>query len=365
MSPTLFKYVARLYVLLLVSGLLALTLVFLVVDFGDRLRTFIDRPVVDVARLYGFKALVAFHQLAPAAMLLAGGATVSIFRRRAEWVAMQAVGASRWVMVLPMAVCASVAAVGFMAFDEWVVTHAGERIDRIMVDTFNRWGDYRFYYMPKQWFRVGQNVFQVRGDTDATGALHDVSVFTLSPKFALEARIDADTMTHDHGDVWRLGNATTRRFFDDGRSTRVNEPDVMIAFAGTSADAFRVRAGRPELMRVRDMIAQREIRAKVGLPTERFWLALHNRFAYPMTGVAATMLAVALALRPTRRGHLTLALVEGLLVAVVLFACLLVGKALVLGEHVPAAMAAWAPVAGLVVASAALWAVAERPMKIN
>ena len=118
-------------------------------------------------------------------------------------------------------------------------------------------------------------------------------------------------------------------------------------------------------MRVRDILDQQQIRAKLGLPTQRFWLALHNRFAYPMTGVGAAMLAVALALRPNRRGHLTLAIVEGLLVAVVLFAFMLVGKMLVLGERVPALVAAWAPMLGLLGASAMLWSHAEGGLLIR
>ncbi len=361
MSRTLFFYVARLYVLLALSSLMALTVVFLVIDFGDRLRSFIDSPVVEVLRLYGFKALVALHQLAPAALLLAGGATVSIFRKRAEWLAMQAAGASRWVMVLPIAVPAMVFAGGLVVFDEYVVTHAGTRSDEISANVFNRWGDYRFFYFPKQWFRVGPNVFQIRGATDADGTLRDVSIFAMGPAFHLEERIDAATMKHLEGQSWELGNAVVRRFdASDGSSSRQESVRLTRALEGSTSDVFRVRAGRPELMRSRDILEQQEIRAKVGLPTQRFWLALHNRFAYPMTGVAAAMLAVALALRPARHGHLTLALVEGLVVAVALVAFMLVGKSLVLGDHIPAVAAAWAPVAGLLIASATLWFAAER-----
>ena len=359
MSRTLFFYVARLYVLLTVTILGALTLVYLVVDFGDRLGTYMDHPLSQVARLYGYKALRELYQLAPAALLLAGGTTVSIFRRRSEWIAMQAAGASRWVMVLPIALSAVVFALGLMAYDEVVVTRAGTRVDQIMANDFNRWGDYRFFYFPKQWFRVGQNMFQVRGQSDEASTLKTVSIFTMSPTFHLDARVDADEMQHVEGSTWRLRTAVSRQFSQTGESTRQVDAERLVTFEGTDADTFRVRVGRPELMRVHDILDQQETRAKIGLPTQRFWLALHNRFAYPMTGVGAAMLAVALALRPTRRGHLTLAIVEGLLVAVLLFALMLIGKTLVLGERVPPFAAAWAPMVGLLGASAVLWSVAE------
>jgi lipopolysaccharide export system permease protein len=365
MSRTLFGYIARLYLGLTCGIWGALTVVVLVVDFGDHLNLFVDKSTADIAQLYWLKALLELHRLAPAAVLLAGGMTVSMLRKRSEWVAMQSVGASRWVMVLPIGACALGLAIGLVVFEEKVVTYAGPRVDQQMAHTFNRWGSYRFFYLPKQWFRVGQNVFQVRGETDDEGTLHDVSVFSMSPKFHLVSRVDADSMKFIEGSTWRLGNAVTRRFLEGGQSERQVDVEAVLAFEGTFAGTFRVRTGKPEFMEVHDILEQQDIRTKVGLPTQRFWLALHNRFSYPMTGVAASMLAVALALRPTRRGHLTLAIVEGLMVSVTLFSLLLIGKALVLGDHVPAFVAAWAPVAGLLAGSMGLWLFAEGVLPVG
>ncbi len=68
---------------------------------------------------------------------------------------------------------------------------------------------------------------------------------------------------------------------------------------------------------------------------------------------------MSLALRPNRRGHLTLALIEGLLVSLALFAFMLAGKALVLGEHVSPGVAAWSPIIGLVMLGAGMWLESE------
>ncbi len=289
MSKTLFFYVARLYVVIVLGILGALTVVYAVVDFGDRLSVFIDHPAREVMGLYGFKSLVYIYQLAPAAILLAAGMTVSVFRRRSEWVAMQAVGASRAVIVLPIAVSALLFAGALTVFDELVVTNSGTRIDQIMANSFNRWGNYGAYYFPKQWFRVGPNVFQVRGQTDEDGTIHAVSVFTMSPSFHLDSRIDADEMRNVDGASWSLHNAVSRQFLPNGDSSRTVDAQRVVTFEGTTRDTFRVRIGKPEFMRVRDLIAQQEIRSKVGLPTQEYWLALHNRFAYPMTGFGAAM----------------------------------------------------------------------------
>lgn len=364
MSPTLFRFVARLYLSLFGLALVGVVLVYLVADFGDRLNVFLNHTVADVAELYWHKGLMTVHQLSPAAMLLAAGATVSLLRKRAEWTAMQALGASRWAIVAPVLMSAGVVAVGLVAFDEWVVTRSGERVDGLMVNRFGRWGDYGFFYFPKQWFRVGTDIVHVRGESEPGGRLRDVTVYRLRDGFQVDARIDADALESAGGAAWTLTGAVERRFLPDGSSSLSPAGDRVITLVGSDADTFRVRQGRPEQMPLADLRAQQVIRAKVGLPVERFWLAMHNRFAYPLTGVAAALLAMSLALRPARRGHLTLALIEGLLVSLVLFGFMLMGKALVLGEHVSPGVAAWAPVVGLVVVGAWLWAASEGRLRL-
>ncbi|MBE2253366.1 MAG: LptF/LptG family permease [Myxococcus sp.] len=363
MSATLFRLIARLYLGLFALALLGVVLVYLVADFGDRLNVFLNHTVADVAELYWYKSLMTLHQLSPAAMLLAAGATASVLRQRAEWTAMQALGASRWTVVAPVLVSAGVVAAGLMAFDEAVVTKAGERVDGLMVNRFGRWGDYGFFYFPKQWFRVGSDIVHVRGESEPSGRLRDVTVYRLRPGFQLSARVDADALESRGGDLWALFDAVERRFAEDGTSTLERSAELLMSLAGSDPQTFRIRQGRPEQMPLADLRTQQVIRAKVGLPVERFLLAMHNRFAYPLTGVAAALLALSLALRPARRGHLTLALIEGLLVSLALFAFMLMGKALVLGEHVSPGFAAWAPVVGLVVLGGGLWAVSEGQLR--
>ncbi len=359
MSWLLARSVARLYLALLGGLLGAVLLVYLVGDFADRLNAYLDRPLADVVDLYWNKALVALHQLAPAAMLLAGGATISTLRKRGEWIAMQSLGLSRWVLVLPVALVTLVGASSLVVFDELVVSRAGPRVDRLMAERFNRWGDFRFFYVPRQWFRLERSLVYVRAADSTATELHEVTVFELDERFRITRRWDTPSLTHLDGPRWVAQPVTERTFPSSGESPVIAHERHELNLVGSNRDTFAVRTGRPEFMPTAELLEQLQVRARVGLPTERLVLALHNRFAYPMTGFAATMLAVAMALRPKRRGHLTLALVEGLVVTLALFGLLLVGKALVLGQHVAPAAAAWAPIGVLLVVTGTMWWLAE------
>lgn len=359
MSVTLFRYVARLYLLLFFGMLGAALVIFLGGDLGDRWDLFVGKALGDVLTLYFNKLLVLVQQLVPVGMLLAAGVTASVLRKRGEWLAMQALGASRWAVLAPVLACGAVLSVGAAAWSEWVVTEAGPRVDRLMVEKFQRWGDYRFYYFPQTWFRLGGYVFNVRGGAGDDGVMRDVTVLELAPGFGLAARYDAGSFTSLGGDRWLLDGVSGRRFDGGGASVPFATPQMTLQVPGSSARTFEVQVGRPEMMRLGQLARQREVREALGLPVARLTLAMHERFSYAAVGWVAALLAATLALRPGRRGHLTLTLVEGLAVTVGLFSLMLVTKQLAVAERLPVAVAAWlTPLVGLG-ATALLWARAD------
>jgi len=351
---TLFLYVLRAYVKSVVGILAAVLAVFLVVDFVDRARAYTGEGWVwDVLRLYGNKALVATQQLGPAALLLAAGATVSTLRKRGEVTALRALTFGPAALYVPMGLCAVAACLGLIAFDETLVVRASRRVDEISTQRFNRWGDWRLYYTPKQWFRRGENVFFLRAGSAEDG-FRDVAILTITPSFQLSRRVDAEAMYPLAGTRWRLTGVVERSFLPDG-STQVRTLDEVEYELGVPASSFHIRPGRPEQMRASELREQIVARAEVGLASRQYELALHNRFAYPMAGFPAALLAVGLALRPNRRGHLTAAIVEGLLIAVTMWGLMVVCRTLVMTERLSPMVAAWLPAVVLSVAAAVLY----------
>jgi lipopolysaccharide export system permease protein len=351
---TFFFYVLRTYLRSAVGIFAAVLTVFLVVDFVDRARAYMGEGWLwDVLRLYGNKALVATQQLGPAALLLAAGASVSTLRKRGEVTALRALTFGPSSLYVPIGLCALAVCLGLIAFDEQVVVKASRRVDEISTQRFNRWGDWRLYYTPKQWFRRGDHVFFLRAGSAGEG-FRDVAILTLTPEFKLARRLDAEAMYPLEGTRWRLTGVVERTFSPDGR-TEVRSLDEAQYDLGVPAHSFRIQPGRPEQMRSAELREQIVARTEVGLASRQYELALHNRFAYPMAGLPAALLAVGLALRPNRRGHLTAAFVEGLLIAVTMWGLMVVCRTLVMTERLAPPIAAWLPAVILSVAAAALW----------
>jgi lipopolysaccharide export system permease protein len=353
-NRTLFRYVARTYVQFAVGIFAAVLTIFLVVDFVDRARNYSGEGWVwNVMLLYANKALVVTQQLGPAALLLAAGAAVSSLRKRGEVTAMQSLTFGPSALYLPVALCVGIACVGLVAFDEWVSVSASRRVEEITTQRFNRWGDWGLYHSPKQWFRRGEHIFYLRGGSAQDG-FDNVSILTVTPDFRLARRLDAKAMHSVEGTRWKLSGVVERSFTKDGKSP-VRELEEAEYDLGVTAVTFRIRPGRPEQMRLPVLREQIVVREEVGLEFRQFSLALHNRFAYPLAGFPAAMLAVGLALRPGRKGHLTVAIVEGLLISVTMWGLMVVARTLVLTDRLTPVVAAWMPTALLVVAAALLW----------
>jgi len=348
----LFRHLVRRYMELSGTILGGLLTVFLIADFVDRAKSY-NGPnwLRDVAVLYGYKALVAGHQLAPAALLLAAGALIAVLRSRGELSAIRALGFSPWTLYGPVLLVSATVALALVGVDEVAVGRASQRVDEITTLRFHRWGDWRSFFGRKQWFRRGDRILHLQAG-DADQGFRGVTVLTLDASFALTERLEADTMAHLAGTTWRLTGVTVRRFDAQGGSQLRSLPDGAFDL-GVDRSNLSIRPGRPEQMS--SAVLRQQIRARrlVGLPDRLFSLALYNRVAVPMMAIPASLLALALALRSTRRG-LTATLMQGLLVTLVLWGLMVVARGLVVGGRLTPAVAAWAPLGVLGVAALVL-----------
>jgi lipopolysaccharide export system permease protein len=173
------------------------------------------------------------------------------------------------------------------------------------------------------------------------GGFERVTVLEVDPGFRLSRRIDARRM-HPDGDAWILEDVEDRTFLPDGEMRTERAESRRYAF-DEPPEAFSVAPGRPSEMRWRTLVRQIDLRRRLGLPVVEFQLERYNRLAYPLAGVPGALVALALALRRNRRGHVSAALVESVGVSLAFWAVQGVSFALGLSGRFPPWVAAWAP----------------------
>ncbi len=342
----LFRYGARRMLGAFLVALLGVVGIFLAVDFVDNAAAFTGPGwVTEVLRLYAYKAAGVVYLVAPAALILGAGIAASTFRQTREYTALRSVGLGPWRLAVPVLVVALAAGSALVVLNDLVGVHAAERAEEINAVRFGRGGDMRRFLAsrePKRWFRgkEGRRVYHLRGHLPG-GGFERVTVYELGPGFTLARRIDAARMRPEGG-AWVLEEVEDRAFAPDGamtldraaaRTYRFDEPP----------EAFSVVPGRPEQMRWRTLLTQISLRRRLGLPVATFELERYGRLAYPLAGVPGALLALALALRRERKGHISAALVESVGVSLLFWGTQGVTEALGLSGRVPTWTAAWAP----------------------
>jgi len=320
--------------------------IFLAVDIVDNAGVFSGPGWVLIAlELYANKAAVVTHQIAPAALLLGAAIAVSGLRQTREWTAMRSVGLGPWRVALPVVVAVAVISLALVVLHEAWGVKAAQRAEEIQVTRFARGGAYRRWQatqQPKRWFRGadGRHVYHLRGVLPG-GGFERVTVLELSDDFRLVRRIDAGKMEPAEGGAWRLADVEERTFAPEGgsysratsREYRFDEPP----------GSFDLRPGRPSQMTLAVLAQQIAVRERLGQPTVDFAIERANRVAYPFAAVSGALLAVALALRRNRHGHLSSAMLEAVAISLALWGAQGISLGLGISGRLPAPLAAWLP----------------------
>ena len=342
----LFSYAARRALGAMLGAIAGVVALYLAVDFVDNSAGFSGAGWVPAAlELYANKAAVVARQVAPAAILLGASVAVSGFRATREWTAMRAVGLGPWRLAVPVLAVTFGAGVLMVVLHDVVGVRAAQKAEEIGALRFGRGGDKRRFLAarePKRWFRGedGRRIYHLRGHLP-DGGFENVTVLEVDERFRLVRRIDAERM-HPADGEWILERVEDRAFAPDGAMTLERDAARRYRF-DEPPEAFSVVAGRPAEMRWRTLVEQIALRKRLGLQTVEFELERDNRVAYPFAAVPGALLALALALRRNRKGHVSAALGEAVGVSLVFWAAQGVSWALALSGHVPTAVAAWAP----------------------
>jgi len=348
MISTLTRYLALSYVRTAIATLVGVVAVVLVVDLADRAYSFRGEGwLLNVLQLYANLSVDLAYQVAPSALLLAAGITVSAMRQNGELTAFHALGNAPARLIGAILVTCAIGCAGLVALNEAVVLEAARKAEEIKATRFRRSGDFRAYLEQQHWFRSGDRLYNLRG-VDGE-AFTDVTLYRVDEDFSLAERIDARRMVPVEGGGWRLEGATVSSF-DGARRTGRALHDTLLVELPESPDELHVRTGKPRQMGLFALWEQIGVREKLGLSSLEYRHELHNRIAYPFAAVPGALLAIRLALRRNRKGHLATALAEGILISLVVFTLLTVFRALGISGQLPPILAAWLPASILLAA---------------
>lgn len=342
-SLILFRYIARRFLLWLIGLLALLVAVIILAETIELLRRAAGRPNVGfglVVRMALLKTPATVQIALPFAVLAAGIGAYWQLTRFNELVVARTAGVSVWQFLLPaVSVVLVVSVLRVVLFDPVAAAMSG-RFEALEANHLGRSGLITAS-VNGLWLRQvteeRQSIIHAERIIPEARELEGVTVLDFTPDDLLVERIDADSAFLEGGQ-WHLANAWVSRssggtFFEPAHSRPANLSfsDIIESFASPAGVSFWQLPRYVELLEA------------AGLPTVAHELRYQRLLATPLLLSSMVVMSAAFALRPARRGGVTMLIATGALTGFLLYFLSDVVQAMGLSGTIPVALAAWTP----------------------
>ena len=234
------RYLFKQFTRNLVLVLAALVTIYLLVDFFERIDTFIEarKSLGLAAKYFLFKIPLITEQLTPIIILLGGVIVLGLLNHQGEILAMKALGIRTFRITVPITVTAIVFSMMTLAFAEWIVPPTTAYTNKILYEQVRQekprgiFRKNRFYYKDESGFYSFEK-------HDLENNRFDNFIFTsLDENFILDMFLTADSAFWQDGD-WTFKNCRIKQKDVDG-NYQVTTHDKTSCFLSANPKDFFV-----------------------------------------------------------------------------------------------------------------------------
>jgi len=337
------RYIIRQFLSTAAFALLAVLVVFLVIDSMEKLDDFIDRQATwDVILLYYFYFVPEIIKLIiPVAMLLASLFVTARLSTQGEWTALKSSGVSLYRLMAPFLAVAMVISALSVYFNGWVVPFANKKkftIERVYLhkDVVNASGA-NIYIQDTPTKILSLGYFD---DTRNVASRVSIQDFNVADRTELLARVDAVTMVWDSSQhQWLLQNGTRRWFGQDKEKmeTFITQPAGVLHF---DPEELRKKQEKPDEMSYYDLKEFIRNQQRAGQDVSRWLVDFYSKISYPFASFIVVLFGVPFA-SIRRRGGIGVQLGVSLLVCFVYLIFMKVSEVFGYNGDIPPLLTAW------------------------
>lgn len=336
------RYVVREFLGIFIPTLLGFVLLYLIVDFFDRLDILLrhDASVYAAMKYFAFKVPLMVTQVLPPAVLVSCLVGLGLLGRHNEITAMRAAGVSLVQTARPLLLTALVISVAALAWDEGLVPYCSREFQRVN-NTEIRKREQRGIFSDREiWYRGKQGIYNIEHVDQKRGKLYGLTVYRIGPDFSLGAILDVPVATWNGGH-WQADDATEHIVGPSGElESRPIRVDTLL-ISETLGDFLEVHR-EPEELSYLELRQRIERLGAQGIDPSGYAVDLQMKLAVPFASFVLAWVGIPLAGRVRRNPSIAATLGAGLLVGAGYWVILALGKSLGETTVLPAIWAAWA-----------------------
>jgi lipopolysaccharide export system permease protein len=336
------RYLIGEFLGLFVPILLSFVLLFLIIDFFERLHTLLenDATLSAAVRYFAFKIPLMVTLVLPAAGLVGTLLSIGMLSRRNEIIALRASGVSLLQMALPLLAAAAAISVAALLWNETVVPYCAQRFEEVNVVEIRKREKRGILSEREIWYHGVNGFYHIDLLDPRRQTLFGLTIYKSDPDFQLDDVTEIDSAQWT-GTGWRLSGAVERRVSPTGDiSTHTLPPDAVV-MSETINDFLDVHRD-PEELSYLDLRRRVAELTRKGIDASPYRVDLNMKLAVPFTTFVLAAVAIPLAGRVRRHPSIAAVVGIGFVIGFAYWVLLGLTNSLGLSGALPPAVSAWA-----------------------
>lgn len=298
------KYLIRQFLQTVIFGLLAFTVLFVIIDLMENMDDFIDQNVASniIVEYYVVFVPEIFRLMIPVAVLLACLFTVGKLSNQNELTALKASGMSLYRFMIPFLITGFVISIFAAAFGGYLVPTANKH--KVFIEQ---------NYMKKGIVAVGGNIiFQdsktrivnILSYSTFSGQANRISIqeFDADDYTKMISRIDANSMKYDSvNNKWILSGGTKRIFTDNGETAETFAAMELKNLNFKPEDVSK-KQQKPEELTLDELSDLADERLRSGNDPTSIEIEYHSRYAFAFASLVVVFFGLPISANKRKGG---------------------------------------------------------------
>lgn len=353
------RYMSKEFIKIVLVSLAAFAVIYLVVDFIDRIDNFLRAraALLLIMDYFLFKIPFVVQQGIPMSVLMGTLITLGVFARTNELTALRAAGVTPFAYCTPIVLAACLWSFGDFALAEYVVPFTSTRANLIWHAEANRQPRQGGFGQERIWYKGDQVLYNIRVLHPRRQMAEGVTIYFFDETFHLMKRLEARKGLWD-GTAWMFSDGFILGRTDDSAYTLDRFQELRLELPQRPSD-FQYLAKAPEEMTFGELNQYVTKIRREGYDATRYQVDLHTKIAFPCTSLVMALLGIGVALYQGKKGGIAMGVAASVAVAFVYVMLFHFVLSLGYSGTLPALLAAWIPNAFFALAGLFLMAIAR------
>jgi len=312
---TLDRYIIREFLKMFLLIVASLILLFLIVDFFERIRMFLsnDATLLQIFSYFFYEIPMTLSLMMPVSVLLASLLTFGILSKHSEIIAMKANGVSLYRISISLVVFSLLICVLSFFLNEFVTPYANEQARHIKLIEVQKREKLGVFKQNQIWFRNKDAIYNFNVFDPESGTLKGITINYLDRDMRLSKRIDAQGAQWKN-QKWTFNDLLITTFPPESLPVVERVKSRIINLAEEPSDFMIVQKDAEEMgfFELRKFIEN--LHAE-GYDATRYIADMHGKIAFAFVSVILSLIGISFPLlRSERSGGISQSIAVGIII---------------------------------------------------